>query len=552
MDKAENFLNNLTLNEQMAFLAHMFQKEVNANIPTVYNLDKWNLVIDYYLNDISDSNMLYEALFRAGEQFPDEFDILVRSIWAEMAEAPEEALDTCLYLKENCSSKYELAILEFLTGKVYLELSDINNAIICFKQSLKIAEHEYIHIEISEAYIGLSDLDTAFSHLCSALEICRKKTNQKYYQTFGICYSTLPNTNIACKLTDNLARICKARKEYLPFVTEQLEELVNTDPMNWSYWNVLAAFHFSAKNYGQALEAYDYCLSIDSENEYVLLKKADVYRQTGDRTKLVGCLQEVCNIVENKTKSSKVKSDYFFSYIDLQKSYKELSDIFFMNSEYEKCIDICKKMLEVNASIPLLDDTVSKRSDIYITMSDCYFNLNDYGKAVDFSLEALDLAPDSSECQVHLIRLLYETGNKDLAENTFINLYEKYNQDDDEDNIISRYGLLNEWLNILAFDRRYLEILTLFDNAETEFHRMKYSLLSEEVQESYFTLQCTFIDIFCQEEQLHERVMKLIYGIVCNTNYTIRDILKKTMLLEGQPSIMDEINGLTNEINEDE
>ena len=91
MDKAENFLNNLTLNEQMAFLAHMFQKEVNANIPTVYNLDKWNLVIDYYLNDISDSNMLYEALFRAGEQFPDEFDILVRSIWAEMAEAPEEA-----------------------------------------------------------------------------------------------------------------------------------------------------------------------------------------------------------------------------------------------------------------------------------------------------------------------------------------------------------------------------------------------------------------------------------------------------------------------------
>ncbi len=176
-------------------------------------------------------------------------------------------------------------------------------------------------------------------------------------------------------------------------IIDEAQKLQRTYPQNSDYIKLLGDIYLATNRDSLALSTYNHALSVDSENGYVYLSKADYYEKQGDS---IAYNNEIRNALLHKNIDVNTKMGIFRTYIvDLMQKNRELSRVDTLFTE----------MIELYPQ----EEPIRNLYGMYLSSRE------DYACAEEQYLIATDLAPTHVENWLQLIGLyLYQEKYDDV------------------------------------------------------------------------------------------------------------------------------------------
>jgi tetratricopeptide (TPR) repeat protein len=188
---------------------------------------------------------------------------------------------------EHDASMYELA-------RIYLWEGRAEDAILLMETAIQLdPENEWYQLFIAELYKNTGQFEKVVEVFQTLIQYHPEKYD--YYYDLALSYIILGEFNKAVDTYNDFEKLVgvnenislQKQKLYLNMdkpkkALEEIEKLVDKNPSNSRYLQILAESYLSVGEDKKALETYQKIAAIDPENPYIHISLSDYYRQAGD------------------------------------------------------------------------------------------------------------------------------------------------------------------------------------------------------------------------------------------------------------------------------
>lgn len=520
-----------------------------------YDTDDWLDIIDYFLAESPQDELLPIAIKKALEAYPSDIELIIRKAHYTSLTDPRGAYDD---LRERFGgsgalillSKEESALVEYQKGKILNRMGHYTGAIIHLSKTIKESPNQFVHEQLAVAELGKPDYEMALREVVLALDCCERLVSDRELTAYGAGDFFLLSTSISDNLLSVAAKLCIECPEYEEEITNRLEKIVSLVPFETDYWEALAEFHLRKKDYAKADEAYEYCQSIAPDNLDFYLKRISISANTLDKRKQCLLLERMLPLFAQEL-SKETDSAARKNLVDMWKSgLTEYIEGSLALKWYDKCIECCNKVLETNKKYPLCDgETFFSQGEVRIFIALALQGLGKTKQALQLAMFVVKDEPEYYGHRIHLASLLYDSGDVSSGEEVFQSLYEQCC----EQSAASapafgkqaasalyfqkhKYYVVAAWAEKMAQNGRAVEALRLIgDNFPED---------EQEFDNETFILNCAKLAVFNLCTELKPKTYEFLEHLVYSKGYSIEAILHRVPALLDEGELVQKIREL--------
>lgn len=297
-------------------LVRRYEDMVDNNIPAWFDSMEWVDIIDYY-EDNEQDDRLEQATLRAYKKFPDDEDIVVRMANLYLNKEEYKRAENLIkdYIKEHPSEE-----LRGLLAGVYVESGT----------HLKKAEQI-----LKELLLEESELDPYYSYLLARIYI----EKSKFAQAEKLLRNVVKIHYDDWALMMNYVK-CVEDKQVANTVLRTIRSIVNKNPFEDKVWVALAFAYYESYHIDKALEAINYAIAIDSDEETRHALKANI----------VVALGKDEEYIKESLLAAEYATDKYTYYESIGKAYLNKKDYKNASIYYKKALEHEKFGLELPES----------------------------------------------------------------------------------------------------------------------------------------------------------------------------------------------------------
>jgi tetratricopeptide (TPR) repeat protein len=370
-----------------------FQKLMKGQSHRALHEDDFEALIDYFEVEGDQQNWKL-ACELSTDIYPFSSALLLRKAeW--YLEQKQVSLALAIVQKVQTTSPGDLDCL-LLHADILIQADKAQQAIVLLNSELvKFDKAEKVHIlmELSDIYDELTEFEKVYDTLKKVL-------------------------NLDPKVEDALVRMCfwadvtKQQKDCIDFHIAILDD----NPLYASAWYNLGLLYQSIKNYVEAIEAYENCMSIDSQFDYALRNLGECYVQQEEFDKAIAVFEEHMQIAKAEDviletlafcwehKKQFAKARQYYRKASLMNP--EDDTVFFKIGEtYVKERQWDKAIKSFSVALHLEKEKVNYS----LALGDCLMQIEAEDEAVVCYLNAVKLKPTKKIIWLALCRALYAT-----------------------------------------------------------------------------------------------------------------------------------------------
>ncbi len=528
-----------------------------------YDLDDWLDIIDYFFAEEPENNLLKIALEKANQCYPSHVQIIIRQAHYAALFNPHTAYaqlktETAF---QNANSPQEIsdsALINYQKGKILIQIGECDRALEVLQRTLAVSQNPFVYEQIATAFLKKKDAKRAVAFTLKALTESRKNIRKDGFMAYGAGDFLFLDTVFSDNLLSVAAKLYSAYPAFQKQIANFVEDLVKDQPFSSDYWEALAEFYFRAGEYEKADEAYDYCLSLHPSDLGIYHKKLQIYSNTFDKRKICELLERILPKMQQEVERAE-DFEAKTHMIDFWKSgLRELIEGSIALKWYDKCINVCFKVLETNKVYPICDgENFFSKGEILIFISRAFQGLNEFDKALKLAMQAVELEPEYYGHRIHFAELLYDCGDVAQGEEVFQTLYEycceqsaqtDFKDKEERDTALyfrkHKYYVVASWAVKMAENSRFQEAMSLIGS--------NLPPREECFDTETFVLQCATVQILSRSKEMKSDTMELIESMVCNGGYSLEAILHRIPSLAQDRELMLEIQKLKHKLDNDE
>ncbi len=238
--------------DELNELLDKYENALQTGEPFFFDVDEWNLIIDYYFDDFS-IDKAWEAM-----KYAEQVHISNPSLKLRKARllAAHNKLEEALAVLESID---EFEDEEYLLGKaeVYSMLDFYEKSIEIYKQVLEITDHPAeVHTNIALEYENLNDYKNALKHMEAAL-------------------TANPDSEEIMHEVSFFFEMADLNEEAVSFFDKFLDD----HPYNKYAWFNLGLFYSNLGLYEKAIESYEFAVAIDESMSSAYFNIGNAYSQ---------------------------------------------------------------------------------------------------------------------------------------------------------------------------------------------------------------------------------------------------------------------------------
>lgn len=256
-------------------------------------------------------------------------------------------------------------VLNILSAS-YMNEKEFDKAKACYKNLVKLIPNDYrnfYNISICEKY--LNNIEKSLKYALKA---------------FGI-----NSTDIDTIL--HIALIYEEKNDINNAITyfEKINELKVDENILYH----IGVLYKKIGNYIKAVSYFDKVIQLNPNNKDAMLNIASTYK-----------FIDMANALEIYHDINKIYPDDLTVYFQIYSIYYEMMDL-------KKALNVSLQLISINANEYIY----------YIMAADCYIELFEYNKAIEYYKKALDFVPNNIQVQEYLAMAYYSNGDLKLADN---------------------------------------------------------------------------------------------------------------------------------------
>lgn len=200
------------------------------------------------------------------------------------------------------------------------------------------------------------------------------------------------------------------------------EQILDIDPYSYTTWIVLGKLYSLLEKYENAIDAFDFALTLDEGNLNALKLKAHSLILSGQYDEAIIILKQITDIDPDD-------EIVWLNLIDCYTSLEQYEQVLYCFTEYEKqfgesALITAKKastfllMGNIDKAIFLINEALDTEPDNYetnLTAAEIYFQTNQIAEAETILLKTLSLKEENYEALEKLVLLYIESNNIEFA-----------------------------------------------------------------------------------------------------------------------------------------
>lgn len=463
--------------EEREALVKRYETMINTGEHSWFDSFDFLDIMEYY-EDNEKEKEWEEVVLRAYEVFPeDEYIVLNRAI---------------LYLNKNQYIEAEKLIKSFLKCNTSDNLSCML-ANIYIEKNTNLQEAENILNEL----IKKDSTDNHYVRLLAEIKLSKKD----YKTAETLLRNILKNNSESREELLPIYIDCAKTEALKKLVYNTLSSIINKEPFEDEVWMALAIMFFEDNVLDKALEAVNFALAIDKEDETRHALKANI---------AIAQLDEETYIKESLTAIKYSSEPYLY--------YEGIAKLYTAKEEYSKALPYYQKAIEGEQIGEVLPDS-------NFGIIECLLMLNNHKLATRFLNKVMDAQYDAQDYMSFAARM-YSKGFVELSEDIFLDFMNDeddmvslaatvalaYIEAEEEDLLVGIELLDNAIRNNRMDDIVYLAMLDLScrDDKYIEYSKMALRHIitkknfHNEIEENYPNLLKNKNYIRCLKELLHE------------------------------------------------
>jgi tetratricopeptide (TPR) repeat protein len=265
---------------------------------------------------------------------------------------------------------------KMLKAELLLKTDRLNEANEIF-DSLEDKEEIETVLEISDLYIEKDYIKEALSLLEPMVEKVQPETNQKDYDDFA---SSLINCYVSSGQYDLAAKWCN--------------KLLDVHPYQVECWLTLSTIYTNMKEYSKALEAADFALAIEPENQDAKIRRSICL-------KLMGELEESSTLFNEVLNELPLPKEY---------TYSLAGTMFLETGQWKEAYNEYSKALEIS----VIEDRFLL-CELYKNAVYCLTKMESYNEAYELAQKGKQIFPDEIDLDVSLGIIYLQRGEEEKA-----------------------------------------------------------------------------------------------------------------------------------------
>ncbi len=223
------------------------------------------------------------------------------------------------------ASMYELA-------RIYMSQVRIEDAVLLMENAVRIApENVWYQLLLADLYRFSRQYDKVVDVFKKLTELYPDKVD--YYFDLALSYIIIEDYKEAIVVYDKIESLIGVSEEisiqkqklYQSInkpakAIEEIQKLVNANPDNSRYLQILAESYMSEGNDKEALKIYEKIALVDPENPYIRISLSDFYRKNGDEQK---AFEELKKGFANPALDLQTKIQILLSYYSIDQFYND-------------------------------------------------------------------------------------------------------------------------------------------------------------------------------------------------------------------------------------
>lgn len=530
-----------------------FARKIKSKSDSVfYDVDDWLDIIDYFLAENTNDELLPIAIEKALETYPSDIELIIRKAHYSALTEPQKAYEyLCSKFDYEATviplSKRERALVDYQKGKILNSVAFYGTAFKFLWKSKNASENQFVNEQLAIACLGKEKYNAACTFVEYALTWCEEHVSDKELSAYGAGDFFLLSTSISDNLLSVAARLCLQSPEHDEKITNRLEKIVSLVPFETDYWEALAEFNLRKKNYAKADEAYEYCQSIDPSGLDFYMKRASISANILDKRKQCLLLERMLPLFA-KELSAETDSDARKNLVDMWKSgLTEYIDGCLALKWYDKCIECCNKVLETNKKYPLCDgEKFFSQGEVRIFIALSLQGLGMTHEAIKLAMLVVKDEPEYFGHRIHLATLIYDSGDVSSGEEVFQSLYEQcceqaaasaptYGKQAASALYFQKhkYYVVAAWAEKMAQNGSVVEAMRLIEDNIPEDE--------QKFDNETFIINCAKLKVLNLCRELKPKVFEFFEHLVCTKGYSIEAILHKVPALLEDGELVQQI-----------
>lgn len=382
-------------------LIQQYQDALKNNKQVYFDEESLELLIDHYefnndyknahnLCDLGMANFGFNSTFyaRKASLYLDQQDIENAEKFIEIAEKYDARDLDILFVKTQIHiyrSEHPMAI-ELLHERLQDDFMDNE-------------DRAEIFLELASVYEDLEDYEKMFDVLKKAA--LADNNNEEAFHRLWLC-----------------AEMADLHEQSMIFH----QQIIEQNPFSVLAWYNLGNAYFGLYQYEKAIDAYEYIMAINNENDFVLKDIAESYYKLGNHSKAIEHYNELLALnkddeeaffciglcYEQEGNFTKARQ-YYEKATRIDNAYDEayfrIGECFLKQQKWTNALNYYKKAVKIDEN----------QGEYYIGIAKCYIQLNEIEKAITNFHEAVQRQPMRLESWIEYINALYDISAFDLA-----------------------------------------------------------------------------------------------------------------------------------------
>jgi len=269
-------------------------------------------------------------------------------------------INATIAAKYGCTQHPHSPVLKLKNAQLLLDNGHIEKALMLANDLEKIEPSEFeIYILKANCYLELEKSENAEKEFNKAIENYNSSLDEAYHD-IGYIYMNYEKYSLALKY---------------------LRKAVESKPTNYAAVFDYAYINFLTENYEESIDSYNFYLKRYPLSEQAWNNLGNVYATLGNKKQAIEAFDYSISI--NK---------------QFQNPYLAKAEILFSNNEFQKAINTYKELLEKDIT----------NNSVYFLIADCYQNLEEYIEAIKYYKKSIEIDSDFADSWYSIANILYK------------------------------------------------------------------------------------------------------------------------------------------------
>lgn len=249
-------------------LIEQFEKSIETEQHVFFDEDAMQRILEYYEIRM-EMLKLEKAVDYALSQNPYSSDFIIRK--AELCLHKKKYTDAHAWLDKAALFDTTEIDIFLVRADIFIETNKLHDALAVLQQGEQYAdegEKAFVFAEMSRVY----------------------ELMENYPKALEVLFTAIENNPDNMNILEDAAHLVDMTEQYEQSITLH-KNLLENNPYNWMAWYNLGRAYAGVTLFEKALEAFDYCIAIHEDFEYLYREAADVHFRMGNMKKTIEMLQ---------------------------------------------------------------------------------------------------------------------------------------------------------------------------------------------------------------------------------------------------------------------